>query len=290
MTSPRMPMLDAIELTEAEGPADRTSFQAVTQPVPWPKAYGGDLAAAALAAMDRTVADDRAVHSFHSYFMRPADIGAAVRYDVETLRDGRGYSTREVRAVQNDKTIFIGLASYHVGEDFGQLQASIPEVPDPEQVPSSANALAGRTGPAAAYWAGEARSFEMRHIGGPIYYTVEGAPVPHQALWLKALAPLPDDPALHRVALAYACDYTILEPILRGHGLAWQDPGVVTASLDHAMWFHRDGRADEWVLYAQETESAQSGRGLARGRFFSRDGVHLATVLQEGMIRVSAGA
>ncbi|HLI60952.1 MAG TPA: acyl-CoA thioesterase domain-containing protein [Solirubrobacteraceae bacterium] len=287
MSAPgRLAMLDAIELTPVDAAAPgRDAFEAVTQPVPWPKAYGGDLVAPALAAMDRTVADDRTVHSLHSYFLRPAEIGVAVRYEVERLRDGRGYSTREVRASQDGKLLYIALGSYHVGERFGDLQATPPPVPPPEELPDAAQTLAGRGGPAAEYWSGEGRSFAMRHVDGPIYFSVEGAHVPHQALWLRSFAPLPDDPALHRIALAYACDYTILEPILRGHGLAWQDPGLVTASLDHAMWFHRPGRADEWVLYAQEAESAQSGRGLARGRFFSRDGVHLATVLQEGMIR-----
>jgi acyl-CoA thioesterase-2 len=286
MTGSRLPMLDAIALTAVDGPAARTSFTAVTQPCPWPKAYGGDVAAPALAAMDQTVGDDRTVHSFHSYFMRPAEIGAAVRYDVETLRDGRGYSTREVRGVLDDKVVFVGMASYSTGGDFGSLATTMPAVPGPDEVPPSSEALQGRSGPAVDYWAGEARSFEIRHIGGPIYFDVQGAAVPHQSMWLKSFAPLPDDPALHRIALAYACDYTILEPILRGHGVAWQDPGVVTASLDHAMWFHRDGRADHWILYAQEAESSQSGRGLARGHFFSRDGAHLATVLQEGMIRI----
>jgi acyl-CoA thioesterase II len=286
MSPARLPMLDAIELTPADGPPERTSFTAVTQPCPWPKAYGGDLCAPALAAMDRTVGEDRAVHSFHSYFMRPVDIGAAVRYDVETLRDGRGYSTREVRAVAGEKAVFVGLASYSTGGAFGELSAPLPDVPGPEQIPADADTLAGRTGAAAEYWRGEARSFETRHVGGPVYFSMEGPPVPHQALWMKSFAPLGDDPALHRVALAYACDYTILEPILRGHGIAWQDPGVVTASLDHAMWFHRDGRVDDWFLYAQEAQSAQAGRGLARGHFFSRDGAHLATVLQEGMVRI----
>lgn len=281
----RLAMLEAIDLEPVDGGSDREAFEAVTQPVPWPKAYGGDLAAPALAAMDRTVGEDRAAHSFHSYFLRPAEIGVAVRYEVERLRDGRAYSTREVRAHQQGKLLYVGLGSYHVGESFGELQATPPPVPAPEDLPDAAQTLAGRTGPAVQYWSGEGRSFAMRHVEGPIYFSVEGSPVPHQALWLRSFAPLPDDPALHRIALAYACDYTILEPILRGHGIAWQDPGLVTASLDHAMWFHRPGRADEWVLYAQETESAQSGRGLARGRFFSRDGVHLATVLQEGMIR-----
>jgi acyl-CoA thioesterase-2 len=290
MTATTLPMLDAIALHEVDRTDRGASFEAVTQPVPWPKAYGGDLVAPALAACDQTVGPERTVHSLHSYFLRPADIGKTVRYDVEILRDGRGYATREVRAHQNDKLVFIALASYHVREEGAELQPRMPDVPDPETLPTAADTLVGQSGAAVEYWATQARSFDMRHTTSPVYFSVEGEPVPHQALWLKAFAPLPDDPALHRVALAYACDYTILEPILRAHGVAWQDPGLVTASLDHAMWFHRDGRVDEWVLYVQEAQSAQNGRGLARGHFFSRDGLHLATVLQEGMIRAPAGA
>lgn len=118
-----------------------------------------------------------------------------------------------------------------------------------------------------------------------MYVQVEGEATPTQAIWVKAFDSLPDDPDLHRTALAYVCDYTILEPLLRVNGLSWTSPGLVTASLDHSIWFHRDGRADDWVLYAQEAVSGQHNRGLAMGRFFSRNGTLLATVAQEGMVR-----
>lgn len=280
-----MPMLAAIALRPVDAAEGFRAFEATPQPVPWPKAYGGDLVAPALAAADRTVTDDRAAHSMHAYFMRPAEVGVPVRYDVELLRDGRGYSTRSVRAYQGGKPIFAAMVSYHVGEPGAEIAQELPAgIPEPEDLPSSAEYLAGESGPAAEYWSHD-RSFDMRHVPGPVYLRVEGEQTPHQAIWMRAFAPLDDDPAQHRVALAYACDYTILEPVLRASGAAWADPGLVTASLDHAMWFHRDGRVDEWVLYVQEAQSAQNGRGLVRGHFLSRDGVHLATVLQEGMIR-----
>jgi acyl-CoA thioesterase-2 len=126
----------------------------------------------------------------------------------------------------------------------------------------------------------------MRHITSPVYLKVEGEHVAHQAVWIKALGMLPDDDNLHRAALAFASDYTILESVFRRHGLAWATPGLKVASLDHAMWWHRSGRADEWMLYVQESPSASGGRGLAQGRIYTRDGVLLASVAQEGMIRV----
>jgi acyl-CoA thioesterase-2 len=158
-------------------------------------------------------------------------------------------------------------------------------IPDPETLPSAAESMGDNPHPIAQYWA-NARPFDMRHVGSPIYFSVEGEPVAHQAVWIKALGELPDDPVIHRAALAYASDYTILEPIYRRHGIPWSYPGLKSASLDHAMWFHRDGRADQWLLYVQESPSAQGGRGLSLGRIFTRDGRLLATVAQEGMVRV----
>jgi acyl-CoA thioesterase-2 len=286
--------LRAIELTPVEPPHAGTrvdaAFTAVTQYVPWPKAYGGDLVAQAAASASLTAGADRRIHSMHSYFMRPADIGSTVRYEVERLRDGRSYSTREVRAYQDEKAIFVALASFHAEEEGDGYAESMPaDIPDPEGLPSSAQVLAGVSTPAAEYWS-TGRSFDMRHVPGPLYLEVDGARQAHQAIWIRSFERLPDDPQLHRLALAYVCDYTILEPILRQQGRAWGDPGLVTASLDHSLWFHRDGRLDEWVLYAQQTASAQHGRGLARGSFFSRTGTLLATVSQEGMIRVPRDA
>jgi acyl-CoA thioesterase-2 len=302
----------ALTLEQAEPAYFDLAFTAVTQPCPWPKAYGGDLVAAAAAAAMRSVTDGKTLHSMHSYFLRPADIGAAVRYEVELLRDGRGYSTRQVRGYQSGKPVYACLASFAAGEDGGTFEASAGEtplgragsIPDPESLPSSAAYLDKQSGTkeadessmterSRAYWSG-GRSFDMRHVPGPVYLTVAGERVPHQAVWVKpfdALRPVPglSDEQRDLAALAYVCDYTILEPVLRVLGLPWARPGLVTASLDHAMWFHRSpaGTAvsDGWLLYAQEAVAADAGRGVGAGKFFTRDHRHLATVVQEGIFR-----
>jgi acyl-CoA thioesterase-2 len=133
---------------------------------------------------------------------------------------------------------------------------------------------------------GWGRPFDIRHVDDPIWITVSGVATPHQAVWMKAIRTLPDDPNLHRAALAYLSDFTLLESVLRGHGLAWATPGLKIASLDHAMWWHRFGRVDEWLLYVQESPNAVGGRGLSQGRIYTQDGVLLASVAQEGTIRV----
>jgi len=282
--------LRAVALEQVEPQVHDEAWQASTQYVPWPKAYGGDMVAQAAAAMMRSVGPDRQLHSMHSYFMRPVDIGATVRYEVERLRDGRGYSTRSVRGYQGGKAVYAAMGSFQVPEDGPDYQPAMPAAVGPESLRSAAEVLEGVEGAAAEYWAA-GRSFDMRHVPGPVYVQVEGERVPQQAVWVKAFDRLPDladersTADLHRTALAYVCDYTILEPILRVHGLAWADEGLATASLDHAMWFHREARMDDWVLYAQEAVSGQRNRGLAMGRFFDRSGRLLATVAQEGMIR-----
>ena len=320
----------AVTLEPAEPEHFDLAFTAVTQPCPWPKAYGGDLVAQAAAAAMRSVTDGKTLHSMHSYFLRPADIGATVRYEVELLRDGRGYSTRQVRGYSRGKPVYACLASFAAGETGGSFEAGPGEtalgrgagagdIPGPDDLPTSAaylDATAGTpaaaessmTGQSRAYWSG-GRGFDMRHVPGPVYLTVEGERVPHQAVWLKpydALRPVPGLSAEQRdlAALAYVCDYTILEPVLRVLGLPWAKPGLVTASLDHAMWFHRPGRAigtgtggtaigtgtgtgvaGDWLLYAQEAVAADAGRGVGAGKFFTRDHRHLATVVQEGIFR-----
>ncbi|GAB2813591.1 acyl-CoA thioesterase [Lentzea nigeriaca] len=287
----------AITLEKADPEHFDLAFTAVTQQCPWPKAYGGDLVAAAAAAAMRSVTDGKTMHSMHSYFLRPADIGAQVRYEVEVLRDGRGYSTRQVRGYQNGKPLYVCLANFAVGESGGCFEASFTDdLPGPDDLPSSAEYLAGRSGGSMtevskAYWSG-GRSFDMRHVPGPVYLAVEGERAPHQAVWIKpfdALRPVEGltDAQRDLAALAYVCDYTILEPVLRVLDLPWAQPGLVTASLDHAMWFHRQGPVGDWLLYAQDAVAADGGRGLGYGRFFTRDGGHLATVAQEGMIRAS---
>jgi acyl-CoA thioesterase-2 len=296
---------DAVTLKQTDPEVFDAAFTAVTQPCPWPKAYGGDLVAQAAVAAQRTVDDGKSLHSMHSYFMRPADIGAEVRYEVEVLRDGRGYSTRQVRAFQRGKALYTCLASFAAGEQGGRggsgggYEAEFPPgVPGPETLPSAAEYLAGRDGgtmtaESKAYWS-EGRGFDLRHVPGPVYLTVDGARIPQQAVWIRPFDALREVNGLTSAqrdvaALAYVCDYTILEPVLRVLGLPWAQEGLVTASLDHAMWFHRPGRVDDWLLYAQQAVTAVRGRGLATGRFFAADGTHLATVVQEGMIRTLAG-
>lgn len=289
----------AVTLTPARPRHFDLAFTATTQPCPWPKAYGGDLVAQALAAAIRSVTDGKTAHSMHSYFMRPADIGARVRYEVESLRDGRGYSTRQVRAYCDDKPVYVCLANFAAGEPGESYVAPFPrDMPAPGDLPSSAEYLAGCSGgtmteESKAYWSG-GRGFDMRHVPGPVYLTVDGEHVPHQAVWVRPFDELRSVPGLtdrqrDLAALAYVCDYTILEPILRVLGLPWAGDGLVTASLDHAMWFHRPGAVDGWLLYAQQAVAADGGRGLATGRFYGIDGTHLATVVQEGMIRSSRG-
>ncbi len=277
--------LAAIEVTPCAPEHFDQAWLATTQPCPWPKAYGGDMVAQAVIAAVSSAPGDRMLHSIHSYFLRPVDVGAQVRYEVENVRDGRGYSTRQVRGYQNGKPVYVCLASFQVPEQGLDLTVPMPSgLPDPESLPSSAQVLAGQSGPAAEYWSA-GRSFDMRHVPAPLYLSVAGEPVAAQAVWIKPFSRLPKDPLVHTAALAYVCDYTILEPILRGHGLAWSEPGLATASLDHAMWFHRPAEMDEWVLYSQRAISAQSNRGLAGGYLHDRSGRLMATVLQEGMVR-----
>jgi acyl-CoA thioesterase-2 len=207
-------------------------------------------------------------------------------YSVDVLRDGRSFSTRRVQGFQSGEPIFSMIASFQESDPGIEHQDGFPaDIEQPETLPSAAELMGSNPHPVAQYWA-NARPFDMRHVGSPIYFDVKGEPVAHQAVWIKSLGTLPDDPIIHRAALAYASDYTILESIYRRHGIPWSHPGLKSASLDHAMWFHRDGRADEWLLYVQESPSAQGGRGLALGRIFSREGLLLATVAQEGMVRV----
>lgn len=288
---------DAITLTECPAQVFDVAFTATTQPCPWPKAYGGDMVSQALAAAMRTVTDGKSLHSTHSYFLRPVDIGAQVRYEVEILRDGRGYSTRQVRGFQNGKPVYTCLASFAAGEPGGSFTSTpAAALPAAETLPSTAQLLAGRTGgtmtdQSREYWSC-GRSFDMRHVPGPVYLEVQGSRVPHQAVWIRpfdALRPVEGLTTAQRdtAALAYVCDYTILEPALRVLDTAWAEPGLVTASLDHAVWFHRPVVMGDWLLYAQEALSVESGRGTCLGRFFDRDGVLLATVVQEGLIRTS---
>ncbi|QHC60173.1 acyl-CoA thioesterase domain-containing protein [Rathayibacter sp. VKM Ac-2760] len=288
MTGTAQPFLDAIALTE-EGPL---RFSAQPQSVPWPKAYGGDSVAQALAAATRTVEAGRLVHSMHSYFLRPVDIGERVLYEVAVVRDGRGFSHRSVVGSQHGREVLHATLSFAAGAA-GAASYAAPQdrpVARPEDLPTAEEALrsAGLLDSAAgAYWAG-GRSFDLRHDPAPLYGRgmAESAGAAGQAVWVRALSPIPQDPATQRTALAYVCDYTILESLLRVQGLGWGSAGLATASLDHSMWFHRAADLNEWLLYVQEAVSVQEERGLATGRFYTAGGVLVASVAQEGVLRV----
>jgi acyl-CoA thioesterase-2 len=196
-----------------------------------------------------------------------------------------------VRGVQNGKEIFRAMAQFDVpvnGVAHAETlppEALPPGVADPQELPSAADVLAGANTRDAEYWRFH-RSFDIRHTPSALYTSARGERVNRQTVWLKAWERLPDDPGVHRSALAYVCDYTLLEPVLRRHGAAWADDGVVTASLDHAMWWHHDGRMDEWVALVQDSPVAARGTGLGTARVFSADGRLMASVVQEGLVRL----
>jgi acyl-CoA thioesterase-2 len=230
--------------------------------------------------------DNRAPHSLHSYFLRPGDIAKEIEFSVEILRDGRSFSARRVHALQDGKPIFSMIASFQ-DEDAGlNHQSDMPiGVTPPEELPTAAQLLGALDHPVTNYWS-KARPFDLRHASEPVYLQPAKEHLAEQLIWFKALSELPDDPQLQAAALAYASDYSILESILRRHGISWAHPGLASASLDHAMWFHRTARVDDWLLYVQDSPSAQNGRGLSQGKIFNREGRLIASVAQEGMIRI----
>jgi len=286
MSDPVSGLLTALDLTDTGARTSEDIFTGPSQPQPMGRVFGGQVLAQSLVAAMRTIDEGRFVHSMHGYFLRPGDAERPITFSVDRIHDGRSFSTRRTQAYQNGLPILSMIASFQDLDEGLDHQVEMPtDLPDPESLPSAAQSLEGIDNPVAANWAND-RAFDMRHVPSPIYFSVQGEHVPHQAVWLRAKSPLPDDENLHRAALAYASDYSILEPIMRGHGIPWALPGLKAASLDHAMWFHRFGRVDDWMLYVQESPNAVGGRGLSLGRIYSRYGILLASVAQEGMVRV----
>ena len=289
MSDPLTELLAVLDLTDTHARTSEEIFIGQSQWSALGRVFGGQVLAQSLVAAQRTIDPDRLVHSMHAYFLRPGDIRLPITFSVDRIHDGRSFSTRRTQAYQEGLPILSMIASFQDEEEGFDHQFEMPtDLTQPEDLPSAAETLRGIDNPIAQSWA-NGRPFDMRHVPSPIFLSVDGVPVAHQAVWFKAIGTLPDDPNLHRAALAYASDYSILEPIFRRHGIAWVTPGLKVASLDHAMWFHRFGRADEWMLYVQESPNATGGRGLSLGRIFSRDGVLLASVAQEGMVRVAKG-
>ncbi|KQZ08511.1 acyl-CoA thioesterase II [Agromyces sp. Root1464] len=290
MNGPIDGLLSTLHLTDTGARTTEDIFTGPSQWMPLGRVFGGQVLAQSLIAAMRTVADDRTIHSMHGYFLRPGDVAHPITFSVDRLHDGRSFSTRRTHAFQNGVPILSLIASFQTEDAGVSHQVEMPtDLPDPETLPSTADVLGSFDHDIARYWSNE-RAFDVRHIPSPIYLTVDGERVPRQAVWMKAFGRLPDDLNMHRAALAYASDYSILEPVLRAHGVAWATPGLKVASLDHAMWWHRDARVDEWLLYTQDSPSASGGRGLSLGRIYTRDGVLIASVAQEGMVRVPESA
>ncbi|MBN9186380.1 MAG: acyl-CoA thioesterase II [Microbacterium sp.] len=284
-TDPVSVLLRVLDLEGSNARTTEDIFTGVSQPMPLGRVYGGQVLAQSIVAAQRTVPADRPAHSMHGYFLRPGDASTGITFSVDRIHDGRSFSTRRTQAFQAGVPIFSMISSFEVETPGLEHQAAMPVgIPDPEELDNAEDRLADAH-PMSRRLFSE-RPVELRHFPSSIYVSVDGEQTPHQAVWMRTRRALPEDPAIHRAALAYMSDLTIQESILRAHGVTWTRPGLKVASLDHAMWWHRDGRADDWLLYVQESPSARGGRGLAQGRVFSRDGVLLASVAQEIMIRV----
>ncbi|AWN27359.1 acyl-CoA thioesterase II [Streptomyces libani] len=262
-----------------------------------PRVFGGQVAAQALVAAGRTVPADRPPHSLHAYFLRPGDPGAPIVYTVDRIRDGRSFTTRRVVAVQHGQPIFHLSASFQAAEEGLEHQEPMPPAPDPLELPTAAEMLPRHAerflAPGVAERLLEARAaIDLRYVDEPPYVTVGEPRDPRSQVWFRTQGKLDDDgeiprPLLDICLVTYVSDMTLLDSILLAHGRGgWAVGDVVGASLDHAMWFHRPLRADEWLLYDQESPTAQSGRGLGKGRIFTADGQLAVSVIQEGVIRV----
>jgi acyl-CoA thioesterase-2 len=243
----------------------------------------------ALSAAVQTVPRERHVHSLHAYFLRPGDVTRPIVYDVDRIRDGGSFTTRRVRAIQNGHPIFNMSASFQVLEEGFDHQDAMPEVPAPETLPTEQERVAKNAHLLPEPMRERAlavRPFELRAIDLDDEDLFGHTPKPPQrAVWLRTIEKLPDDPALHCYLLAYASDYSFVTTSLLPHGVTWMTPGMQVASLDHAMWFHEPFRVDDWLLHVIDSPAARGGRGLVRGRVFTRAGRLVASTAQEGLIR-----
>jgi acyl-CoA thioesterase II len=254
------------------------------------RVFGGQVAGQALVAAARTVDPDRAVHSLHAYFLRPGDPNVPILYDVDRIRDGRSFTTRRVVAIQHGKAIFNLAASFHVHEEGFDHQVDLIDAMWDGRLPADPDTLPDwrtRMQPYAerfGEYLDRPRPIDTRNVDWDWEQRKEPLP-PHQRVWLRADGTLPDDPVLHTCVLTYASDMTLLDTTLLPHGAEAADEGLMMASLDHAMWFHRPFRVDEWLLYVQDTPSTSGGRGMARGSIYTHDGALAVSVVQEGLIR-----
>lgn len=277
---------ELIELLALER-IEENLFRGQSQDLGWGRVFGGQVAGQALSAAVQTVPEDRICHSLHSYFLRPGATDKPIVYDVDRIRDGRSFTTRRVVAVQMGRPIFNLAASFQIVEDGFEHQSEMPEALQPEgllselelarkiedMIPESLREIALSEGP-----------IEVRPVS-PYNHLRPRPRDPQKLVWYRAVGSLPEAYAIHQYVLAYASDFHFLDTALHPHGETWLNPYMQVASLDHAMWFHRPFRLDDWLLYSIESPSTSGGRGLVRGQFFDRSGQMVASAAQEGLIR-----
>jgi len=275
-------------------------FRGRSQDLGWGRVFGGQVVGQSLSAAEQTVPEGRSVHSLHGYFMRPGDAKESIVYMVDPIRDGRSFTTRRVVAIQNGKAIFNLSASFQIAEEgFDHQSPKMPDVPGPdelrseqelgrrylERLPESVRSKLPR---ALRERVVADRPIEVRPVA-PVDPMNPGEREPIRHVWFRANGPLPDERSTHQYLLAYASDFHLLGTTMQPHSVTWLTPGMQVASLDHAMWFHRPFRFDDWLLYDLEAPSAQGARGLSQGRWFTREGVLIASTMQEGLIRDRRG-
>ncbi|HEY4775672.1 MAG TPA: acyl-CoA thioesterase II [Xanthobacteraceae bacterium] len=274
--------LESLEVNLFRGRSPQTS---------WQRVFGGQVIGQALVAACRTVDASRAPHSLHAYFLLGGDPKVPIIYEVDRIRDGKSFTTRRVVAIQHGQAIFSMAASFHLAEPGFTHQAQMPDVPKPESLPSEAQVkemVPVMPEPVRRFFERE-RPIELRPVEFDRYLG-KRPDEPRFHVWIRATGVLPEDPAIHQCVLAYASDMTLLDTALIYHGHTVFDPRIMAASLDHALWFHRPFRADQWLLYAQDSPSGFGARGFSRGLIFARDGTLVASVAQEGLVRRRSAA
>ncbi len=280
---------DLLEILDLEK-IEENLFRGRSPQVGWQRVFGGLVIAQALIAAERTV-ENLVPHSLHAYFLLGGDPSVPIVYQVEHLRDGRSFATRRCQAIQHGKIIFSLSASFHNAERGLDHAFAPPDAPPPEELPDESEFLARHGAnmpePVRRYFERE-RPIEMRPVDAGRYVSRGREADPVQKVWVRTSAALPDDPAVHRAALAYLSDMTLLDTSLIAHGLSVFHPSIQAASLDHALWLHRPFRADEWMLYVQDSPNASGALGFSRGALYSRSGELIASVAQEGLIRQRA--
>jgi acyl-CoA thioesterase-2 len=277
---------DLLELLKLEK-IEENIFRGLSQDMGFGNVFGGQVLGQSLSAASRTVREDRSAHSLHAYFMRPGDPKLPIVYQVDSLRDGHSFSTRRVTAIQKGRPILSMETSFHIEESGFEHQSQMPDVPPPEGIESELE-MARRVREKIPESIREQiicdKPIEIRPVN-PMNPFAPVKRAPARYAWFRTIASLPDDIALHKYMLAYASDFGLVSTSMYPHGRTFWDPSMQVASLDHAMWFHREFRMDEWLLYAMDSPSAGHARGFSRGNIFTRDGRLVASTVQEGLIR-----